>query len=270
MSSDIEERLQARQNLKALAKRARRTAPAPRRRPPQPTPRRRRRSTRRSRPTRGLAGPGGRPRQGLQGGGRGNEAREVAEASFLSLYRQLRDEQLGEPGALLRSVGQLGGTVLQGKESLRRAAESSEAQEARAEELLERLSGLGLGHANAVGYDKGSSSQSAVAALEGVLSEERKAIRAEADGEAARRWEAERVSLTRQLQEKAERSLAEGERRIEALEGQLSLAAAESRGGVRGSGGDGGARGGRGARQAGAPGGGGGARLAGGASRHSG
>ena len=122
MSSDIEERLQARQNLKALAKRFKKdcagaTAAAAAAAHPSATA--------------ALDAAFAPDEGGLPGRAdalvkafkeevdAATKRAKVAEASFLSLYRQLRDEQLGEPGALLRSVGQLGGTVLQGKESLR-------------------------------------------------------------------------------------------------------------------------------------------------------
>lgn len=149
---------------------------------------------------------------------------KAAEGFFLALYRRFRDDELRDPALVLHRCAELGRASLA---SLTHKAGVTQAQEARAEALVGRLSELGLSSSSQ--HLEGSG---AVAALEGLLADERASIEAEAKAAAAGQWEAERLKSDSTMQEAVAVAVAKGDRRVALLEAQLAMAVAEAEAGA--------------------------------------
>jgi homeobox protein cut-like len=149
---------------------------------------------------------------------------KAAEGFFLALYRRFRDDELRDPALVLHRCAELGRASLA---SLTHKAGITQAQEARAEALVGRLSELGL--ASSSQHLEGSG---AVAALEGLLADERASIEAEAKVAAAAQWETERLKNDSAAQEAVAAAVAEGDRRVALVEAQLTMAIAEAEAGA--------------------------------------
>ena len=145
---------------------------------------------------------------------------KTAEGYFLALYRKLREEALRDPAFVLRRTAELGRASLA---ILQQRAEATKSMENKAELLIGRLSELGLSNtAQHLG------SGGALAALEGLLAEERKSIEVEAERAARQQWEGERVQLLRGCDEAVAAAGSAGDRRVERIKQELAVAVAEA------------------------------------------
>eukprot|EP00616_Rhizochromulina_sp_CCMP1243_P008770 CAMPEP_0118970924 /NCGR_PEP_ID=MMETSP1173-20130426/7694_1 /TAXON_ID=1034831 /ORGANISM="Rhizochromulina marina cf, Strain CCMP1243" /LENGTH=715 /DNA_ID=CAMNT_0006920339 /DNA_START=130 /DNA_END=2277 /DNA_ORIENTATION=+ len=173
-----------------------------------------------------------------------------AEAAFLSLYRLLSRPKLTDPALALRRLARAAQDALEEKEQSppytpestprpqtpvsrvpnaavspgpgstpREALSSTQGVEAKAEIVLARLAEVGLTPGSAHAVDSGS----AVAALERIFDDERRAARHEAERSLSQSYETERAALLAQCDDRVARATALAEKRAHSLEAQLSL-----------------------------------------------